>query len=141
MYDLWFHGLKWNFSSQSSPKEAMMISYSNAWLCNNLLKLIWVSTQTYKVCFIDYLFSWLFTSFWKEYFIQKGSSKLISKIQVPLDVLNTLKSEKTLRKIDESKSYKTWVYVMGNSNNLLKIWSIFKEFTSLWKFLFSNSGE
>ena len=40
---------------------------------------------------------------------QKCSLKLISKIQVPMDILNTLKSKKTLKKIDESKSYKTWV--------------------------------
>ena len=45
-----------------------------------------------------------------------------------LDVLNTLKSKKTLKKIDESKSCKTWVSGMFNPNKLLKISSIFKEY-------------
>ena len=42
-------------------------------------------------------------------------------MQVPLDVLNTLKSKKILKKIDELKSYKTLVSGMCNPNKLLKI--------------------
>ena len=44
---------------------------------------------------------------------------MISKIQVTLDVLNALKSKKTLKKFDESKSHKTCVSGIFNPNKLL----------------------
>ena len=39
-----------------------------------------------------------------------------------------IKSKNIIKKIDESKSYKTWVSGMCDPNKLLKIWSMLKKY-------------
>ena len=139
MFDLWFHGPKWNFSSKSSPKEAIMISLSDAWLCKNLLKPIWVSVQMYKVVLLTLSVLSLFLTFhsilwWNN--SPKSALQSWYRNSGTLDVLNALKSKNIIKKIGELKSYKIWASGICNPKDLIYVQKIYifvkKNFLHFW---------
>ena len=92
----------------------------------------------HKVRFIDYFFFWIFTSFCEWIIHPKVLSKADIKNSCTHGCINHIKkSKKTLKKINESKSCKTWVSGMSNPNKLLRICSMFKEYLHLCENFYS----